>query len=134
MSNIGFLKDGSESALDIQVGGSHYQHMKPQPIELFATLNWDYFRAGITKYVVRYRYKNGIEDLKKAKHLFSLANELGVPRGCQQNDVDIVNLFCVKNRIPEDIARIIKTAMYGDWVIGKELVSILIGAEYPNEE
>ena len=56
------------TANDIQHGGDHY---KNKPIE-----PWDYIEAnGIgfldgnaIKYLTRWRDKNGIEDLKKARH------------------------------------------------------------------
>lgn len=31
--------------------------------------NWDYFQGQITKYVMRWRRKGGIQDLKKALHV-----------------------------------------------------------------
>jgi len=54
-------------ANDRQVGGDHYR----SPIQHwdFAAANrLDYFQGQITKYVCRWREKNGIEDLKKAQH------------------------------------------------------------------
>ncbi len=52
---------------DRQEGGSHYQS---------GIQHWDfvianalgYFEGQITKYVTRWRKKNGLEDLKKARH------------------------------------------------------------------
>lgn len=57
----------AESANGHQVGGQHYA----KPIQ-----HWDYviaqglgyFEGQITKYVSRWRDKNGLEDLKKARH------------------------------------------------------------------
>jgi hypothetical protein len=50
-----------------QVGGSHYQQGdKPQHWDLVAMYDWDYFQAQVTKYLMRWRSKNGVEDLKKA--------------------------------------------------------------------
>lgn len=121
------------NALDIQIGGLHYKNMNPQPVVMFACLNWDYFRSSITKYMVRYRNKNGREDLEKAKHLFLLAEQLQVKKGCSAEEVEYVNMFCNKNRIEESVRNIVKAAMYGDWMIGYEMVSILIGAEYPED-
>lgn len=62
-------------ANDIQIGGDHYkkfgkdgeQHWD-RIIRLFPDSFEVYFVAAITKYVERYRHKNGIEDLKKARH------------------------------------------------------------------
>ena len=47
---------------------SHYTRFKIQPL-VFALLNHLGFAEGcIVKYVCRYPYKNGVEDLYKAKH------------------------------------------------------------------
>ena len=61
---------------DRQVGGDHY---KKNPIQVwdFIHVNSIGFIAGnIIKYVVRYRDKNGIEDLKKARHYLDKLIEL----------------------------------------------------------
>lgn len=62
----------SSCNLDIQVGGNHYKKYKIQPIEFFMANGTPYAEAAIMKYVMRYKDKGGIEDLKKAKHLIDL--------------------------------------------------------------
>lgn len=64
------------SALDTQEGGSHYKEYKIQPIEFIHANNIPYMEANIIKYVVRHRNKNGLEDLKKAKHYLEMLIEL----------------------------------------------------------
>ena len=57
----------SSNANDRQVGGQHYD--KPiQHWDYVAANNLDYFAGQITKYVSRWKDKNGIQDLEKAKH------------------------------------------------------------------
>ena len=51
-----------------QVGGDHYSKYRIQPVEIMQELNLDFVRGNILKYLVRYKDKNGIEDLKKAFH------------------------------------------------------------------
>jgi len=59
-----------ENENDIQIGGDHYR--KGQ----YTQQHWDYcwergfdqFQYCITKYVERHKYKNGLEDLYKARH------------------------------------------------------------------
>ena len=52
-----------------QVGGTHYNKYKDfQPWDAWRLWNLNAFQGAILKYVVRYRDKNGIEDLKKARH------------------------------------------------------------------
>ena len=56
-----------------QIGGDHYTSKKIQPwdameawmsTEAFA----GYLAGNVVKYIARYRDKNGVEDLKKARH------------------------------------------------------------------
>jgi hypothetical protein len=61
---------GCEDQGDImarQVGGNHYKRAH-QPWEIIEEWELDYWAGNIIKYVLRYKYKNGLEDLKKAKH------------------------------------------------------------------
>lgn len=70
----GILK--ASSALDVQIGGSHYKGMKIQPAEFIHANGIGYFEGAVIKYVSRWRAKNGIEDLKKAQHYIALLVEL----------------------------------------------------------
>ena len=56
-----------ESALDKQVGGSHYKDCMIQPVEFIAKNKIGFLEGNIIKYVTRYKEKNGIEDLHKAE-------------------------------------------------------------------
>ena len=55
-------------ANETQVGGKHYKDQKIQHWDYVATNDLDYFQGQITKYVSRWKNKNGLEDLKKAQH------------------------------------------------------------------
>lgn len=68
------------SANAIQVGGTHYQNGF-QHWDLAHELDLGYFEGAITKYVTRYRKKNGIEDLRKARHLAEKLQELATVYG-----------------------------------------------------
>ncbi len=50
-------------------GGSqpHYKQCKIQPIEFIIANGLDFLEGNVVKYVSRYKYKNGLEDLHKAK-------------------------------------------------------------------
>ena len=63
------------SALDIQVGGDHYKTMKIQPMEFSMLNELDACQHTIIKYVTRFRMKNGVQDLEKAKHVIDLLIE-----------------------------------------------------------
>ena len=63
-------------ALGEQVGGDHYRSMKIQPIEYIHANGMGFAAGNVVKYVSRYQSKNGIEDLKKARHFLDLLIEL----------------------------------------------------------
>jgi len=50
-----------------QVGGSHYKKAH-QPWEIIEEWGLDYWAGNVVKYILRYKFKNGVEDLEKAKH------------------------------------------------------------------
>lgn len=55
------------SANDKQVGGDHYR-AGVQHWDVAVALKLGYFEGQITKYVSRWRKKNGVQDLEKAQH------------------------------------------------------------------
>lgn len=65
-----------ESSFDTQIGGEHYKRMPIQPLEFIAKNNLSFFQGNVIKYVIRYKHKNGIEDLKKAKHYIDMMIEM----------------------------------------------------------
>ena len=64
------------NALSEQIGGNHYTNLPIQPVEYIFKNNLGYFEGNVIKYVTRWKSKNGIEDLKKAKHYLELLIEL----------------------------------------------------------
>lgn len=64
------------SSLNEQVAGNHYKDMAIQPAEFIHRNRIGYLEGNVIKYVCRYRSKNGVEDLKKAKHYIEILLEL----------------------------------------------------------
>ena len=64
------------SALNVQVAGDHYKKLAIQPVEYVHANGIGYFEGNVIKYVSRWRDKNGIADLEKAKHYIELLIEL----------------------------------------------------------
>lgn len=64
------------SALDIQEGGNHYKKYKIQPIEFVVVNNIPVLEANAQKYILRHADKNGMEDLRKARHYLELMAEM----------------------------------------------------------
>jgi len=53
--------------LSRQVGGNHYKRAH-QPWEIIEEWGLDYWAGNVVKYILRYKFKNGVEDLEKARH------------------------------------------------------------------
>jgi hypothetical protein len=64
------------SALNTQEGGQHYKQWKIQPIEFIHANGLPYIEGNIIKYIMRHKFKNGLEDLKKARHYLDILIEL----------------------------------------------------------
>lgn len=62
--------------MDIQEGGDHYKKYAIQPIEFMHRNNIPSVPSQIMKYVIRYKDKNGLEDLRKAQHLLSMLMQM----------------------------------------------------------
>jgi hypothetical protein len=59
-------------AEDVQIGGDHYKIYKIQPTEFIHSNSIPFIEGNVIKYVMRHKHKNGIEDLKKARHYIDL--------------------------------------------------------------
>lgn len=68
--------ESGRSSLNKEVGGNHYKEFRIQPIEFIEGNDLGFSVGNIIKYVCRYKYKNGKEDLLKAKHYIELLIEL----------------------------------------------------------
>lgn len=76
------VKDGQttghpavKSPLSTQIGGDHYTKLAIQPMRYSMENGLDALQHTIIKYVTRFRDKNGIEDLEKAKHCIDMLIE-----------------------------------------------------------
>ena len=62
---------------NMQIGGTHYR-IKYQHWDYVCDVKMPYLLACATKYVSRWRDKNGVEDLRKSIHYLAKAEERGV--------------------------------------------------------
>lgn len=67
------------SANNKQVGGQHYSAKAVQPWDYITSNNLGYLEGNVVKYVSRWKEKNGVEDLLKAKHYLEKLIELQSP-------------------------------------------------------
>jgi hypothetical protein len=73
------------NATDKQVGGNHYKDLPIQPIEYIHANAMGYMEGNVVKYISRWRKKNGLADLEKAKHYIELLIELENRRAGKTN-------------------------------------------------
>ena len=63
-------------ALSTQEGGNHYKDFPIQPIEFITKNGLSFAQGNVIKYICRYKAKNGLQDLKEARHYIDLMIEL----------------------------------------------------------
>lgn len=63
MRNIAGIKPEKK-----QIGGDHYQVAAIQPWDIMAAYGLDPWSANVIKYILRFPYKAGRQDLEKAQH------------------------------------------------------------------
>lgn len=66
------MPNKEQTPLDKQEGGNHYKELRIQPIEYNHANNIPFAEGCIIKYVTRWRNKNGLDDLRKARHFLDL--------------------------------------------------------------
>lgn len=84
-------EEAAMSALNEQPGGSHYKDKAIQPVQYIHANRIGYCEGNVIKYVSRWREKNGLQDLLKARHYIDLLIELeGLEKSefGQQNTID----------------------------------------------
>jgi hypothetical protein len=74
------------SAKDEQIGGDHYKKYPIQPMEFFHFNGVPKMEGDIMQYVMRWRDKNGLVDLRKALHLLTWLIELEEKRQAEERD------------------------------------------------
>lgn len=114
------------NALNEQVGGTHYKKLKMQPIELIAKNNLNFFQGNIVKYISRYESKNGVEDVKKARHYAQLAWELQPKNYAGYIKSSRAKKYCIENGFDERKTNVVIHAVLGHYVsVIKECNSLI---------
>lgn len=63
-------------SLKQQIGGTHYQNLKIQPIEFIHENKLGFIEGNIVKYASRHDKKNGAEDVAKIIHYAKMLLQL----------------------------------------------------------
>lgn len=88
------------NANDTQIGGTHYASQYQHWDFVGLSLGSGYFKGVITKYITRWRKKNGMEDLQKARHFLVKMIEL-VNTGQMFSEIATLDAmsFCAANKL-----------------------------------
>lgn len=114
-------------ATDRQLGGQHY-NLPYQPIKFIVENKLNFIQGNIVKYISRYKSKNGLEDLEKAKHYAELGLELEGNQNlvCAEGDV---LLYCMANSFSELQRMVILKAVCKEYSQASKEISKLIEIE-----
>lgn len=136
---------------EIQIGGNHYRK-KYQHWDLVCDTGMPYLLGCATKYIARWRDKNGIEDLRKSIHYISKAEDRGIymPRNkwyefitfdtTEHRALELVKAFV--RQLPHTEAHIIRLIVEGSYTVATRNIERLIeqeeaaepGAGYTNQD
>lgn len=73
------MSEKKPSALDIQIGGTHYKQYPIQPVEYILANGLGFCEGSVVKYVTRWKEKGGIQDLQKAVHFLQILIQKETP-------------------------------------------------------
>lgn len=117
------------NASDRQVGGSHYRVKKGGVghWDYCVEVNVPYLEGCATKYLTRWRKKNGLQDLEKVEHfiqkrLESWHTHVGILKGANKKEA-LFKRFCEDNSIPHEERCIIDQVMH--WKRPDQLIAAI---------
>lgn len=112
-------------ANDRQVGGAHYGGGEYQHWDWIHDCRIPYTPATASKYVDRWRKKNGKQDLEKALHYLEKAREQGYQGSSQMHRASCFWRYVLgRNHTLED-AQILWYIMEGEWEAAVEAITLL---------
>jgi len=98
-----------------QIGGDHYGGTDYQHWDWACDVKLHYLPACASKYVSRYRKKNGREDLDKALTYINKAEELGITGSYIPRRFEYFWRFVLENRLTLEEGEICFYLMEGQW-------------------
>lgn len=107
--------------MNTQIGGSHYKNYRIQPLDWALDNSINAAEFSILRYVLRYRDKNGLEDLDKAIHYAQIL----VRRDCiviNKDAKECVDWFCNKNSLNGHQSAVLNALFDNDYV---EVIAVL---------
>lgn len=119
------------TALETQVGGSHYKDMVMQPVEFAVKAKLKFIQGCIVKYVSRYKSKNGKQDIDKAIHFSNLAIQLNDKDDNLISNLGLAYTYCKANKFSQIQTNIVVNTIKEDYYSVIRFCNKLIKQEYP---
>lgn len=106
------------AANDRQVAGGHYSGSAYQHWDYMADIRAGYHEGCATKYLARWRKKNGLQDLEKSAHFLEKQIEIAHQCGIRQttHDAMLLNRFVWANGIPAKEGELIQLILFANRV------------------
>lgn len=123
------------SANDRQEGGTHYASEYQHWDFVLTALEGRYLEGCVTKYIYRWKKKNGLEDLRKAAHYLDKMMDSSTKykpmnkKGYDERQVEAIKFTGCNNCDPKESAIIVTMAVWQDshdLLMAKGLLGILI--------
>lgn len=121
-------------SLEVQVGGNHYHQFKKQPIELITKCGWNFVQGNIAKYVIRFQFKNGKQDIEKAIHYSDLGADLHAKDKPLAFHLETINDFVKVNNLDENTRSLLHAIDRMDWLECQNFSAKLLEEHYPQEK
>lgn len=118
-----------DSALDVQIGGSHYKNLQMQPITFITKAGCDFIQGCIIKYITRYKDKNGKQDIEKCIHYAQLAIEL-LPDEKNYLNIGLGYSYSKANSLNQYQTNVVLAVLQRDFLAVIRNCKALIKAEY----
>jgi len=115
-----------------EVGGTHYELLKMQPVELIVKCKLTFIQGNMLKYISRYKNKNGAEDIRKCIHYAQLATRYGDTAGYKL-PLAQAYMYCRANNLTNKQKGIITSIFQEDYYHVVKQCLKLIKTEYPDE-
>lgn len=131
---VDLVTANEERAMDVndyQIGGKHYQK-EYQHWDMVCDTNMPYLLGCATKYITRWRDKNGVEDLRKASHYIAKAQD----NNMFMAKTELINKCVVRfsEQLEVEETSIFLTICIGHYELAQTLISELIGIELEKSE
>lgn len=120
--------------IDTQVGGTHYKTNVIQPIQLIRDMRLSFIEGNVLKYVTRFKFKKGKEDLEKAIHYMAFAAD-GYNVGIRTTELsdertELLAYYCVENDMDDELFDILLEFFNFRHVHARQLLTAYMNSLY----